>query len=333
MSSYKLFLGYVIALSIGLSCVNSSRNKKDFSTEDLIEVADASFVEYSIAVGGDAALDMQKKLTRYWPLEVKTKVTAIPFRLIPYSASVESINKNSGFYMSKYEVTKNQWLAVMGADYISMDTGETPAGPISYMDAIEFLDRLCEIEGVSLGTYRLPTEDEWIFAAKAGVETSTYVGDSSENIFDEAVDLIAWYYWNTSPELIPLKWERHQQELCEQSFLFRGIEIEPPNINSRVRAVGLKLPNVFGLYDMLGNVAEYVSLQCDNDAKEYASVYGGRVYSYAKDISWSENFSVGLTQRGGTVGIRIVRNFPIELEEPGSSSRGGSQEVKHPPLP
>jgi sulfatase modifying factor 1 len=86
--------------------------------------------------------------------------------------------------------------------------------------------------------YRLPTVAEWEYAAKAGTTTNTYNGDvttwAGEGCVHEPIlDDIAWYCFNTSAS--DSGWQPEY-----------------------ARAVGLKEPNPWGLYDMLGNVREWV---------------------------------------------------------------------------
>ncbi len=72
------------------------------------------------------------------------------------------------FYLSKYEVTQEEYEAVMGTNPSTYnDCKECPVENVSYYDAQKFIDKINGTYGTS---YRLPTEEEWEYAAKAGSE-------------------------------------------------------------------------------------------------------------------------------------------------------------------
>jgi formylglycine-generating enzyme required for sulfatase activity len=107
----------------------------------------------------------------------------------------------------------------MGKNPSNFKGNNLPVEMISWIDAQKYVKKLSEITGKK---YRLPTEAEWEYAARAG-STSIY------------------------------PWGDNELEMLEYSWF-------SPKLN-KTRPVGLKSPNVFGLYDMIGNVEEWV-LDC-----------------------------------------------------------------------
>ena len=80
------------------------------------------------------------------------------------------------FYMGKYEVTQEQWEAVMGNNPSSITKGaKLPVTDVSWEDCQEFIKKL---NAKTNGGYRLPTEAEWEFACRAGTSTAYSFGVS-----------------------------------------------------------------------------------------------------------------------------------------------------------
>ena len=86
------------------------------------------------------------------------------------------VTLTKGFYLGIYQVTTEQWQALMG-DNPSHFRGEKnlPVEHVSWEDCHRFLTRLSEKEGPA---YRLPTEAEWEYACRAGTTTAFYFGDT-----------------------------------------------------------------------------------------------------------------------------------------------------------
>jgi len=118
------------------------------------------------------------------------------------------------FHMSGTEVTQEFWEAVTGKNPSGFEGLRQPVESVSWEDAQDFVDRLNQ-RGDGF-RYRLPTEAEWEYAARAGENTASDLA------------AVAWF------------------ALAQRSAR-----------SSRPQAVGTKLPNRWGLYDMLGNVAEW----------------------------------------------------------------------------
>jgi formylglycine-generating enzyme required for sulfatase activity len=122
------------------------------------------------------------------------------------------------FYLGTYEVTLAEWDAVMGNNPPNPEGGGIPVIFVSWGDAQEFVTRLNEKEGHT--RYRLPTEAEWEYAARAGSTGAYSFGDDADSF-----DRYAWYTGNSGGKAHP---------------------------------VGQKEANAWGLYDMYGNVFEWV---------------------------------------------------------------------------
>jgi formylglycine-generating enzyme required for sulfatase activity len=132
---------------------------------------------------------------------------------------VHTVRITQPFYLGKYEVTQGQWQAVMGSNP-SHFTGDPrrPVDNVSWDDVREFMRRLNALEGGA--TYRLPTEAEWEYAARAGTTGRWSFGNEVSQL-----GRYAWYDENAAGQTHP---------------------------------VGQLQPNPWGLYDIHGNVWEWV---------------------------------------------------------------------------
>jgi len=153
-----------------------------------------------------------------------------------------------GFWLGKYPVTQAEWQRLMGANpsHFSQFGSDWPVEQVSWMDAQEFIRKL---NARSRGLFRLPTEAEWEYACRAG-----HTGDYGFECGKEKLPDYAWF-------------NRFNDEDSQSTL-----------------GVGRKLPNDWGLYDMLGNVQEWVGDRYDNythdrwiDPTGPESPTGGRV--------------------------------------------------------
>ena len=107
---------------------------------------------------------------------------------------------SEGFWMNKYEVTQGEWEAVMRANpsHFSDCGPRCPVERVSWVDTQEFIRRLNSRESGRGYVYRLPTEAEWEYAARAGTPGARY-GE---------LDVIAWYSANSGRSTHPVGQKR-----------------------------------------------------------------------------------------------------------------------------
>ncbi len=146
---------------------------------------------------------------------------------------------SKGFEIGKYEVTETQWESVMGSNPSRFKGTDRPVESVSWNDAQEFLRKLNALnDGYR---YRLPTEAEWEYAARAGT-AGKYYGLS--------LDDIAWYGNNSGRAELDTKtiWETDRINYVKRI----------QDNGDQTHTIGQKKPNAWGLYDMEGNVMEWV---------------------------------------------------------------------------
>ena len=139
------------------------------------------------------------------------------------------------------------WKAVMGENPSRFVSPTRPVERVSFEDVQRFLKRANErVPGLDLV---LPSEAQWEYACRARTETETYAGPMV--IVGEAnapvLDTIAWYRGNSGVGF----------DLPDGSASSGWAEKQYDHSQAGTRKVGLKKPNLWGLYDMLGNVLEW----------------------------------------------------------------------------
>ncbi|MBQ4761812.1 SUMF1/EgtB/PvdO family nonheme iron enzyme [Pectobacterium versatile] len=152
------------------------------------------------------------------------------------------------FLIGQFEVTQADWLAVMGEASFDRDrsnpyyrlpgmaariTHPNHPATVSWQDAMEFIAKLNQREGTNF--YRLPTEAEWEYVARAGTTSRYFFGNDAILLND--------YAWNG------------------ENFVSGG-----------THPVGTKKPNKWDVYDIYGNVWEWVSDYYSNDYYSQSSV-------------------------------------------------------------
>ncbi len=139
-----------------------------------------------------------------------------------WESPVHRVSIKKPFYLGRYPVTQEQWSKIMGSNPSYFRGEKHPVETVSWEDAQVFIQNLNAVEntGEKRSVYRLPTEAEWEYAARAGSAGSYFFGDDESKLKE-----YAWFLENS------------------------GFETHP---------VGLKKPNPWGFYDLYGNVGEWV---------------------------------------------------------------------------
>jgi formylglycine-generating enzyme required for sulfatase activity len=126
--------------------------------------------------------------------------------------------------MGKYEVTQAQYQAIMGNNPSNFKGEKRPVEQVSWNDAVKFCEELSKKTGRA---YRLPSEAEWEYAARAGTDTPFHFG---ETITTDLANYNGNFTYASAPK------GEYRKETTD---------------------VGIFPPNSFGLYDMCGNVWEW----------------------------------------------------------------------------
>jgi len=205
-------------------------------------------------------------------------------RLTSFLVHTAKIEK--AYYLGNYEVTQKQWREVMGINPSNFKGDNLPVENVSWNDAQDFVKKLNEKEGTD--KYRLPSEAEWEYAARAGTTTRHSFGDY------ELRSNIADYVW------------------C----------LEYNNWNYTTNTVGQRLPNSWGLYDIHGNVGEMVQGRWHTDydgapTDGSAWVSGSSSRKVFRGGSWANSASGDLrsasrmgsdpSSRAYSVGFRLLK--------------------------
>ena len=194
-------------------------------------------------------------------VNIRSRVPLIPLVEIPGGSFVMGNNRNisqsespahpitisRNLLVSKFEVRNFEWNTIMPKSPAWSQQDSLPVENITWFEAVDFCNRLSIRSGLipaysirgdtvqcffSATGYRLPTEAEWEYMARAGTTAEFYSGNPgvffsaclASDTLDPVVDSIAWYCLNAE---------------------------------SRSHACGEKKPNAFGLYDVIGNVGEW----------------------------------------------------------------------------
>jgi formylglycine-generating enzyme required for sulfatase activity len=220
------------------------------------------------------------------------------------------VTLTQGYWLFDTPCTQALWAAVMGNNPSRFKSPTRPVERVSWGDCQVFIERLNErIPDLDLS---LPSEAQWEYACRAGTDTATYAG--ALEILGESnapgLDLVAWYGGNSGVDF----------ELEEGADSSSWSEKQYPHEKVGTHPVGLKQPNAWGLYDMLGNVDEW----CIDGLRDYQDTPvkdpqgpledgGGRVFrggswsGSARVVRCSFRVAVGPGRRDFILGFRCAR--------------------------
>ena len=208
-----------------------------------------------------------------------------------YKSNMRGANNRKpvqSFYICKFEVTQELWSAVMGynpSNFSNKNSLQCPVENVSWEECQEFIYTLNEMcRGAS---FRLPTEEEWEYAAKGGLQSkgNKYSGSA-------AAQRVAWYSNNS---------------------------------NGTTHKVGSLMPNELGLYDMSGNVSEWCEMlfdryyEDDDDNPYYdpdtRACRGGNWYSQIANCTVTSTVSYDVDVQKSTIGLRLAASSFIDPDE------------------
>ena len=245
----------------------------------------------ALAAAPPAAAAAEAELSKTWANTLGMTFVLIPAGSFDMGSDsgdadeqpVRSVTIDKPFYIGQFEVTQAQWHAVMESDPSKFtDDTNRPVESVSWEDAQDFVAKLNAAEPGA--TYRLPTEAEWEYAARAGSATAYAFGDDAAQL-----DAYAWY---------------------------------ADNAGNVTHPVGEKQPNDWGAHAMHGGVWEWVQDRYGPYRSEGAAgspgpppgnrrvIRGGSWLSPAEDCRAASRSHAHAAFTGAHVGLRLVRTIP-----------------------
>jgi formylglycine-generating enzyme required for sulfatase activity len=216
-----------------------------------------------------------------------------------------TVTLERAFALGRFEVTFDQWDRCVEAgwcpqaDDAGWGRGMRPVIHVGWHDAVRYTRWLSHVTGAP---YRLPSEAEWEYAARAGESRARLWDDPRSacqhaNVYDLSARRVVRYDWGHVP--------------CDDGFV-------------KTAPVGSYRANAFGLHDMLGNVWEWVA-DCASDS--YASlgadgravlvpdctrhIYRGGSWNYGpRDVRLAKRATFYAIGKYNNRGFRVARDLP-----------------------
>ncbi len=188
------------------------------------------------------------------------------------SAPRPAVKIPGGFWMTRTEITRRQWQRVMDTtpwkEHEAEDNPDLPAAWMGFEEAAAFAKSLGEGDEA---TFRLPSEDEWEHACRAGAATVFPFGDDASPLLEHG-----WFRGNAQ--------------------------------DGRVRPAGGLQPNAWGLFDMLGNVWEWCDSAYDPaiEGVNIRVIRGGAVNQPAVFTRPGARLGRPADKPGARIGLRVI---------------------------
>lgn len=181
-----------------------------------------------------------------------------------------------GFWLADTPCTQALWVAVMGYNPSKFPGERRPVEWVSANEVDTLIGRLNRFTKNDI--FKLPHEHEWEYACRAETSAATYVGDLRASDKDPLLDRIAWYSGNAG---------------------------------GKTHDVAQKLPNPWGLYDMLGNVHEWTrdswrDYSKDPTTGQNRAYRGGSWHGYAHHVRAAFRHWLEPVHRDGSLGFRLA---------------------------
>ena len=226
------------------------------------------------------------------------------------------------YRMGKYEVTQAQWEAVMGENPSKFKGADHPVECVSWYDCQAFLEKLNAHPAARASglVFRLPTEEEWETACRAG-STNDFcrLADGTE-ITEATLGRVAWFDENLSTRP---RWLSRFLDFAER-LVDRVHEVDWSETLSH-KPVGRKEPNAWGLYDLHGNVWEWT----ETAVGESRVIRGGNCYDSAGFCESSTRNRLSPSNRDFNFGFRLCATQSPAAEETHAESAETAEFESH----
>ena len=297
--SLILSLCLIFSLAACSQSENSDKSSKQPPASNSLEATDMQAPENFVLIKG-GSFQMGSPESEAWRSADETQHTVTV----------------SDFYMSRYELTQKEYEEITDKNPSNFNGENLPVENISWLDAVAYCNARSEKEGLtpvyaidgqnvswdrSANGYRLPTEAEWEYACRAGTTTPFYM-ENSPSTED------ANYYGH------------YPYEIENNYFSQSNLQVKPGEYRQTTVPVDSFSENPYGLYNMHGNVSEWVwdyygdystdeQMNPVGPASSTLRVYrGGGWNDFAKNMRSAYRATLEQNKGSFNLGIRLVLN-------------------------